>query len=69
MTDLQRAILAAIDTLRGNLKPCDADAIRVEVCRVIQLGFACRRVPAELRDMRKAGIVVYDRSGSGWRRA
>ena len=68
MADLRSRILAAIDRLQTQAKPVDA----VEVMRGIGWGDANndqRIVSMQLRDMAKAGLVVYDRKASGWRRA
>ncbi len=66
--DFRSRILAAIDRLQAGAKPVTADSI----ADALWPGITTREltaIPRELRAMSKAGIVVYDRKASGWRRA
>lgn len=65
--DYRSKILAAIDRLQRNYMPVDATAVYAEIDPATLS--ERERVASELRAMAKAGIVVYDRKASGWRRA
>lgn len=69
MADLRSRILAAIDHLQKIARPVDADDVARHLWAHGEVSRALTKTPRELRVMAKAGIVVYDRKASGWRRA
>ena len=64
--DYRSSILVAIDRLHAIGKPIAALEIRFWMGEYGNT--RGRRLMRELRAMAKAGIVVYDRKGLGWRR-
>ncbi len=67
--DLRSRILAAIDWLQTGHMPVTSETVMAHAWGHGKDRQSVRRVPRELRAMSKAGIVVYDRKASGWRRA
>lgn len=65
--DFRSRILAAIDRLQSRAKPVTALEIQIETAEYGNLRGAL--LLRELRNMAKAGTVVYDRKASGWRRS
>jgi hypothetical protein len=65
--DYRSAILAVIDSLQHY--PVLVDAWAIHQRTPLTRGVTWRTTARELREMAKAGIVVYDRKASGWRRA
>ena len=66
--DFRSAILSGIDRLQAQCKPVTAETVR----NTMRAWYACPnppRISRELTAMAKAGLVVYDRKASGWRRA
>ncbi len=66
--DLQSRILAAIDRMQAQARPVSADSIADALWPNI-MPRDVAAIPRTLRAMRVAGIVVYDRKASGWRKA
>ena len=65
--DYRSRILAAIDTIYRGCRLADGIDVAHQMAEFQPR--AQERVKRELRAMAKAGLVVYDRKASGWRRA
>lgn len=60
-------ILAAIDRLQQQCKPIAVADLQIALAERGDLAGAL--LARQLRGMAAAGVVVYDRQASGWRRA